>query len=162
MNTFNKVKKWLDKKIEDNLLQWKYTIYNEEWEYVDIKTSVSKYKLKLSNNKQFMKKWTDRKLNIAIKKWLSLIEKEILFDSLDYLDWDNIVNFRLLCNDYWYSASKISKAKAGLKEKWLIKEVNWLFFLNPIVWIKTKEINQDLIDLFQEEFIKYWIDINYN
>jgi hypothetical protein len=33
-----------------------------------------------------MKKWTDRKLNIAIKKDLSLLEKEILFDILDYID----------------------------------------------------------------------------
>jgi hypothetical protein len=47
-----------------------------------------------------MKKWTDRKLNVAIKKGLSLLEKEILFDILDYIDENNIINIKLLANDY--------------------------------------------------------------
>jgi hypothetical protein len=64
-----------------------------------------------------MKKWTDRKLNIAIKKDLSLLEKEILFDLLDYIDNDNIINFKLLALDYNYSPSKISKAKTLLSNK---------------------------------------------
>jgi len=164
MNNYNKVKKTIPKYLEDKIIKWDVIISDSiTWELLnDIEIKSSKYKLTLSNNKQFMKKWTDRKLNIAIKKDLSLLEKEILFDSLDYIDWDNIINFRLLSNDYGYSASKISKAKAWLKWKGLIKEVNWLFYLSPIVWIKTKEINQDLIDLFQDEFKKYWIDINYN
>ena len=163
MNNFNKVKKTIPKYLEDKIIRWDIILTDYiTWEIEDLVVKTSKYKLKLSNNKQFMKKWTDRKLNIAIKKDLSLLEKEILFDSLDYIDWDNIINFKLLALDYSYPPSKISKAKFGLKEKGLIKEVNWLFFLNPIVWIKTKEINQDLIELFQEEFKKYWIDINYN
>jgi hypothetical protein len=162
MSTFNKVKKAIPRYLEDKIIKWDVMITDcITWEIIeDIKSS--KYKLTLSNNKQFMKKWTDRKLNIAIKKDLSLLEKEILFDILDYIDWDNIINFKLLALDYWYSASKMSKAKSGLRDKGLIKEVNWLFFLNPIVWIKTKEISQDLIDLFMEEFNKYWININYN
>jgi hypothetical protein len=47
-----------------------------------------------------MKKWTDRKLNIEIKKELSLLEKELLFDILDYIDSNNIINLKLLANDY--------------------------------------------------------------
>jgi hypothetical protein len=47
-----------------------------------------------------MKKWTDRKLNISIKKNLSLLEKELLFDMLDYIDENNIINIKLLANDY--------------------------------------------------------------
>jgi hypothetical protein len=58
-----------------------------------------------------MKKFIDRKLNLNIKKNLSLLEKEILFDILDYFDEDNIIDFKRLGIDYQYSASKISKAK---------------------------------------------------
>jgi hypothetical protein len=58
-----------------------------------------------------MKKWTDRKLNIKIKKNLSLLEKELLFDILDYIDEDNVIDFKKLAFDYKHSPSKISKAK---------------------------------------------------
>jgi hypothetical protein len=80
---------------------------------------------------------------------------------LDYIDENNIINIKLLANDYWYSPSKISKAKSLLEEKLLVKKDKWLLFLNPIVWIKSKEISQELIDLFKDWFDKYWIDINY-
>lgn len=162
MQNTNKVKKWIDKTQENNLIQWKYNLIDlETWEIIVPKVKTSKYKLQLSNNKHFMKKWVDRKLNVLIKKELSLLEKELLFDMLDYIDENNIINLKLLANDYWYSASKISKAKSGLEEKLLIKKNNWILYLNPLVWIKAKEINQELLDLFKESFTKYWVEINY-
>ncbi len=161
-NSF-KVKKTIDKKHQDNLIQWKYKLLDmETWEIIEAKVKSSKYKLKLSNNKQFMKKWTDRKLNIAIKKWLSLLEKEILFDLLDYIDENNIINFKLLALDYEYSPSKISKARWLLEEKWLVRKINWLYYLNPIVWIIWKEIPQDLLLEFKDTFEKYWVDVDFN
>ena len=163
MQNINKVKKTINKTQENNLIQWKYKLIDlDTWEILEPEIKTSKYKLQLSNNKQFMKKWTDRKLNIAIKKDLSLLEKEILFDLLDYIDNDNIINFKLLALDYNYSPSKISKAKTLLSNKWLIREYNKMYYLNPLVWIKTKEINQELIDLFKDSFNKYWVDVNYN
>jgi hypothetical protein len=47
-----------------------------------------------------MKKWTDRALNLKIKKDLSLLEKELLFDIIDYIDDNNIINLKLLANDF--------------------------------------------------------------
>jgi hypothetical protein len=154
-----KVKKSITKDTQNKILVWYYEIYNEEWEKVEIKYNESSYKYKLSNKKEFMKKWTDRRMNIAIKKWLSLLEKEMLFDILDYIDSNNIINFRLLANDFWYSPSKISKARWGLIKKWLIKKVDGIFYLNPIAWIKTKEIQQELIDMFQDSFDRYGVNI---
>lgn len=162
MKNLNKVKKSIDKKQENDLIQWKYLVTDlETWEVIDLKVKSSKYKLKLSNNKEFMKKHTDRKLNFTIKKDLSLLEKEILFDLLDYIDENNIINFRLLANDYWYSPSKMSKAKWWLEDKKLIKKENGLYYLSPLVWIKTKEISQDLMIMFKESFEKYNVEVNY-
>ena len=163
MQNIFKVKKWIDKKQENKLFNWNYKLIDlNTWEILEPNIKTSKYKLTLSNKKQFMKKWTDRKLNITIKKWLSLLEKEILFDLLDYIDNDNIINFKLLAVDYWYSPSKISKARWLLEDKWLVKKCNWIYYLNPIVWIKTQEISQELIDLFKDTFERYWVEINFN
>lgn len=163
MNKFNKVKKTIVKIQENKIIRWEFWLIDlETWEIIGPEIKISKYKLKLSNNKHFMKKWTDRKLNILIKKDLSLLEKELLFDMLDYIDENNIINLRLLANDYWYKPSKISKAKTLLENKLLIKKDKWLLFLNPLVWIKAKEISQELIELFKESFEKYNVNIDYN
>lgn len=164
MNKLNKVKKTIDKTIENKIINGDVLLFDtntgEQIENIKIKTS--KYKLILSNNKHYMKKWTDRKLNLEIKKELSLLEKEILFDVLDYIDEENIIDFKRLAIDYNYSPSKISKAKSWLKSKLLIKEHNWLYYLSPLIWIKyQKEISMDLLELFQDSFEKYWIEINY-
>ena len=161
MNFSYKVKKTIRKSQIDKILRWELLLTDSDtWEILDVKIRESKYKLTLSNNKKFMKKWTDRKLNIAIKKELSPLWKEILFDILDYVDDDNIINFKILANDYWYSPSKISKAKSILEDKGIIKKSGWLYYLSPIVWISQKEISQELIHLFKDSFEKYNVEIN--
>ena len=162
MNNVYKVKKTIEKDLETWIISWKYNIIDlETWEILETKLKTNNYKFKLSNNKKFMKKFIDRKLNLNIKKNLSLLEKEILFDILDYFDEDNIIDFKRLGIDYQYSASKISKAKKWLKEKWLIKEKNKLYYLNPIIGIRNKEINHELIELFNDTFKKYNIEVKY-
>ena len=161
MKYSNKVKKSVDKKTQDKIIKWEIELYDNNWERVEIIPTESKYKYKLSNKKEFMKKWTDRKLNVTIKKSLSLLEKEVLFDLLDYIDTNNIINFKLLANDYSYSPSKISKARSLLIEKLLVKKLDGIYYLNPIIWIKAKEIPQELIELFEDSFEKYNIEINY-
>jgi hypothetical protein len=163
MNKFNKVKKTINKSIEDKIILWEVLLFDSSTgeQIRDIKIITNKYNLKLSNNKQFMKKWTDRKLWIAIKKDLTLLEKEILFDILDYIDTDSLINFKLLALDYWYAPSKISKAKNWLKEKELIKESNWFYYLSPLVWIKSTEVPQELMELFKDSFERYGVEITY-
>lgn len=156
-----KVKKTLENDIQQNVIRWKYRIFDEDWVEIEAIHTVSKYKYKISNRKEFMKKFTDRRLNKDIKKDLSLLEKEILFDVLDYIDVDNCINFKMLAEDYWYSPSKISKAKSKLEERWLIRKKWTLYFLCPIIWIKEKEISQELIELFEDVFEKYNVDITF-
>jgi hypothetical protein len=47
-----------------------------------------------------MKKFTNRSVNVKVKSNLSLLEKEILFDCLDYIDEQNIINFDALALDF--------------------------------------------------------------
>lgn len=162
MNNHNKVKKSISREEEIKLINWDIGLMNfSTWEIYSPKINTSKYKLRLNNKKEFMKKWTDRKLNIAIKKDLSLLEKEIVFDCLDYIDTENIINFKMMSVDFNYSASKISKAKKSLQNKWIIREKNKFYYLNPLVGIKSKEIDQELIGLFKDTFEKYGVDITY-
>jgi len=66
----------------------------------------------------------------------SYIDYEIMkskFDILDYIDSDNIINFKLLALDYSYSPSKISKAKKQLREKGLLKSQKGIDYLNPLI-----------------------------
>jgi hypothetical protein len=161
MNNTIKVKKWIERSQEQKIIRWEYWIIDlDTWEIVYPDVNTSKYNLKLSNNKTFMKKWTDRKLNMEIKKNLSLLEKGLLFDILDYVDEHNIINMKLIANDFWYSPSKMSKGKRLLEDKMIIKKQAGIYYLNPIVWIKSKNISQELIDLFKESFDMYWVDIN--
>jgi len=174
----NKIKfvKWYQTKYAHRIEKELHTIFRNkkikgEWfdlnlkdiDFIDkyLKKNADTYiPYKKIDNKKFMKKWTDRKLNIAIKKELSPLWKEMLFDILDYVDDDNIINFKILANDYWYSPSKISKAKSILEDKGIIKKSDWLYYLSPIVWISQKEISQELIHLFKDSFEKYNVEIN--
>ena len=160
MNNLNKVNKCISSNDIKNIVYWEYKLIDiNTWEIIEPEIESSKYKLKLSNNKEFMKKWTDRKLNIAIKSNLTLLEKEILLDIYDYIDISNIINFKLLSNDFKYSPSKISKVKKRLSDNKIIKKVDWLYYLSPLLWIKTKEISQELINIFADSFKYYWVTI---
>jgi len=164
MNKCNKVKKSIDKNIENKIINWNIVLYDSiTWLQIeDIKIKTSKFKLKLSNNKQFMKKFTDRKLNIEITKELREVDLWFLYKILNYIDEENIIDFKKLKIDYSFTDSKLSKSKRPLFEKLIIKEDdNWFIYLNPLVWIKAVEINQELINLFKDSFEKYWVDINY-
>lgn len=154
-----KYKKNIPPKVIDSIISNKYTVFDEYGEQVKVKWSVESYRYKLSHNKTFMKKWTDRKLAIAIKKGMSLPEKEMLLDIFDYTDSYNIVNFRLIANDFNYSPSKVTKVRNRLIGRGLIKKRGGLFYLNPLVWIKTSTISQELIDMFQEEMERYNVDV---
>ena len=163
MQNTNKVKKWIDKTQENNLIQWKYNLIDlETWEIIVPKVKTSKYKLQLSNNKHFMKKFIDRKINLLITKELREVDLWFLYKVLNYIDEENVIDFKRLKIDYQYNDSKLSKAKRPLFELDIIKEdKHWFIYLNPLVWIKAKEINQELLDLFKESFTKYWVEINY-
>jgi len=162
MNKLNKVKKTIDKTQENNLIQWKYLITDlNTWEVIDLKIQTNKYKLKLFNNKQFMKKFIDRKLNIEVTKELREVDLWFLYKILNYIDEENIIDFKKLKSDYKLTDSKLSKCKRPLFEHWIIKENNWFIYLNPLVWIKSTEISQELIILFNDIVEKYWIEINY-
>lgn len=163
MKNLNKVKKSIDKKQENDLIQWKYWLVNlETWEIINTEIKTSKYKLKLSNNKQFMKKFTDRKLNIEITRDLREVDLWFLYKVINYIDEENVIDFKRLKIDYQYSDSKLSKSKKPLFDNSLIKQDDlWFIYLNPLVWIKATEINQNLISLFKESFEKYNVEINY-
>lgn len=164
MNNLNKVKKWISANDVERIVSWMYTVTdNITWELIPIATKNSKYKLKLSIKKIFMKKWLDNKLNIQINKELRPIDLWFIYIIINYIDDDNIINFHKLKSDYWYNDSQLSKAKKPLLEKEFIKKTDkWLIYLNPLIWIKWDEIGQELIYLFKESFEKYWVEINYN
>lgn len=163
MQKWSIVKKDLDEITKHKIIIWDIELLDlQTWEYIkpNVKTKIIS-KTILSNNKKFMKKIIDRKLSMAIKKDLSLLEKEMLLDVLDYLDNDNIIDFKKLAFDYEYTSSKISKARKLLMEKLLIKEKNWFYYLTPLIWYQTKEIPEDLIEMFKDSFEKYWVEIKF-
>ena len=163
MNNLNKVKKWLDRKQELGLIDWKYWLINlETGDMIESHIKTTKYKLKLSNNKEFMKKWTDMKLNLKVTENLRQVDLWFLYILQSYTDKENIIDFRRFKKDYEYTDSKLSKSKKPLLENMIIKQDDyWIIYLNPLIWIKSTDINQELIDLFKDSFEKYWVDINY-
>jgi len=162
MNNLNKVKKSISNSNTNKLVEWKYWLIDlETWEVLQPEIKTSNYKLKLSNNKQFMKKFTDRKLNIEVTKNLREIDLWFLYKIINYIDEENIIDFKKIKFDYKYSDSKLSKAKKPLLDNDIIKSKDNFIYLNPLVWIKEKEINQELITLFKDSFEKYWVDINF-
>ena len=153
-----KIKKWLCKKQEHKLIRWEYVLTNiDTWEIIE--ANIHKKKLFLSNNKQFMKMFTDRGLNIEISKKLRDVDLWFLFKIRSYIDEDNVINFTRLKKDFGYSDSKLSKARKPLVDNWIIKKSDWVWFLSPVIGIKTKEISQELIDIFNDEIQTYWITI---
>lgn len=161
MKNINKVKKWIDKLQEIDLVQWKIWLINlETGEILETKIKTSKYKLKLSNNKHFMKKHIDRKINLEITRSLRDIDLWFLYKVINYIDEENVIDFKRLKIDFNYNDSKLSKAKKPLFDNLIIKQdKNNLIYLNPLVWIKEKEISQELLVLFKDSFEKYWVEL---
>jgi len=81
-----------------------------------------------------MKKFTDRKLNIQITKQLREVDLGFLYKIINYIDEENVIDFKRLKIDYQYTDSKLSKAKRPLFEKLIIKEdENGFILLNPLI-----------------------------
>lgn len=159
MQKWIKVKKSVNKDIQNKVINWDYEIYDENWEKIEIICTESSYKYKLSNNKNFMKRWIDRKIHKRIVENLRDIDLWFIYKIEPYIDSENIVDFKRFKVEYSYTDSKLSKAKKPLLEAWILKEHNTFIYLNPLVWIIGKEISQELIDIFQESIEKYWVKI---
>jgi len=151
MNKLNIVKKSISNKDISN----NYELFEKHW----IKVKERWLKLKLSNKKHFMKKRIDRKLNIEISKSLSSREEIFINRCWYYIDEYNEININKMSEDYSYSPSLISQLKKWVIEKWLIMKVWKCFYLSPLIWIKTKEIDIDLIRIFKDTFKKYNVEI---
>ena len=154
-----KVKKTIEKEIQNNILRWNYIVYDDKWEYVEVIWKESKYKYKLSNDKKFMKRWIDRKISKLITQNLRDVDLWFLYKIESYMDDENIIDLKRFKIDYKYSDSKLSKSKRPLLEAWILKENNWLLYMNPLVGIIGKEISQELIEIFEDTFERYDVKV---
>ena len=161
MQKWIKVKKSVWWKVEHNIIQWKYIVYDENWEQVQIIPRETKYKYKLSNNKKFMKKLLDRKISKMITENLRDVDLWFLYKIEAYIDDENMVNLKKFKLDYKYSDSKLSKSKKPLLEAWVLKEKEWFIYLNPLVWFIWTEVRQELIEIFEDVFEKYNVNITF-
>lgn len=161
MQKWIKVKKWVQWKVEHNIIQWKYIVYDENWEQVPIIPRETKYKYKLSNNKKFMKKLLDRKISKMITQNLRDVDLWFLYKIEAYIDDENMVNLKKFKLDYKYSDSKLSKSKKPLLEAWVLKEKEGFIYLNPLVWFIWTEVRQELIEIFEDVFEKYNVKITF-
>jgi hypothetical protein len=162
----HRIEKELHNIFYKNKIKWEWFLLNEkDIDFIDdyIKQNWDIYKPYAKiNNKAFMKKFMDRKINIEITKWLREVDLWFLYKIINYIDEENVIDFKRLKIDYQYNDSKLSKAKKKLFEKWLIKQDEfWFIYLCPLVWIKSIEINQKLMYLFKDSFEKYNVEVNY-
>lgn len=146
----NKTK--IKKKFEDNILNWVYSIINNNtWEV---------YK-----NKDVIKKTSDRfVINLPfIKKYMikDLLYEKLGMNDLFYLDyiietslrkWQKIEPWILLDKDI-IRISKYKSLIAKLKKFNIIKKVNYSYILNPYIASKTQTIDKNLMKYFVD-----WVD----
>jgi len=158
-----KFKKELTEEIQEKIIkEWFY--YDSNWELIKIETELKSYNYNISiKQTKYMKLWDDVNLKIKIqdKLWWYLNHKEII---LSFIDEENKVDFRKY-NDFmrkkWWLNPNLTKIKNKFIKEWLIKKYEWNYYLNPILWIKEKEISQFLIQLFENEIRTYWVNIKY-
>jgi len=132
------------------------------WEVVDTEIDNVKYKFKLTNNKKFMKRWIDRKLNLEINNKLRDTDIAFITKFTPYIDMDNIVNFHKFKSDYDYSFSKLSKSRKPLVELWLLKEIENVWYASPLLGTQQANPPQELIEMFSEDLQRFNINILYN
>ncbi len=113
---------------------------NLTWFYMNIQRPTSWYKYLLS--KKTLSDWTqEERLSIAYIWYLHIL--------LDWLTYDNIVNFQYL-KDAWVKDGMINICKRKFKEQNIIKKHWWYFYANPNFWIKWDSANPNLFELFKE------------
>lgn len=139
--------------------------YNKQWEWREVKTIRKYYNYKVSfKTNKYMKLWDDLELKLKIHKKIgkSLNHKEILWS---FTDIDNSVDFssfnKFMKQQGWQS-SNLSGIKNKFISEWFIKKSWDKYYFNPIVWIKSKEINPFLLELFERELQEYWVLISFS
>lgn len=154
-------KKWLDPWLIRDILNWDKEVYDWKWEKVDIKVNNTYYKLKLNQSKKYMKLWREPKVKKHIMDKVGNYTK-YLYVLPDFIDYDNVINFRRFNSLYKMTGSQIKRFRDPLIECWLIKKIDWYYYLSPLVWIRGDEIPQELLRMFWDTYKDFWVDLTYN
>lgn len=108
---------------------------------------------------KFMKVFTEWNIQTIIFKiiWEYYKYIGVLLDCTWY---DNVINMAKFRKTINITDPAFSKLKFKLKELNIFKEIEWEFFLNPIIWIKSEKISKELWDLFKKSNKElFWIEV---
>ena len=160
MKKSRKFKSDIKGKAKKLLHEGKYVVIDAEtWEYIPISELAQEYKPKIKMKPSFIKYWSDKTLHEKVYPNLSLKEIEFIVRMSPYYDEDNVLNMPKMIQGTWWSASKVSKAKKALVENWILKQ-HWLnIYVNPIIWVKSREIDTLLIEIFRDDLERMKFEI---
>ena len=156
-----KFKKQLSEKQQWKIMNdWGYYDWGKLRNEVDGEVVKYKYKLSIKENK-YMKLWDDLELKLKIHKrlWNNFRHKDILWSFTDENNMIDFYKFNKFMTKKGWQSSNLTAIKNRFIKMWFIKEEDWEYYFNPVLWIKTTTINQDLIRLFEEEIKDFGIII---
>lgn len=114
--------------------------------------------VKVNLNTNFIKVMQlSKKVKQLINKNLWKVYIAYLYNMLDYVNYDNVIDFYWIVEDWFASKSMMeNKVKPKFKKIGLIKKYHNQYYLNPLIWTKAKVSNPNLINLFKEDNEKFY------
>lgn len=159
MSLVQKVKKTISAKQTNEIIQGRYWVVNlDTGEMTDIEVCEKALFRFLSIRQDFMKLFCDKDLCERVDSELTLADRGFLFHIVrGGLNYENQIDIEGIAEKHLYNPSRMSLLRTSLMGKWLVKKKGRNYYLSPLIAIKSKEISQDLINLFEDTFERYGV-----
>ena len=156
MTTVIKSKKIASKQLNELVRAWWYFDVNWEWHELDI-SEHQLNKFIFFTRKHHMKIWDSYITKLKVYETLWDYAKYVYFLS-DFIDYRSQIDFKIFKSIYWLSDSLLSRVKTRLKEWWIIKQIKWVWYMNPAIISKWDRIETEIAEEFKQDNSKlFWI-----
>ena len=132
---------------EDSLKDYINTIDNTKWRYI-----INKYKT-FTKTIMWIKEYKNWLAKSLWKYWTYLLAIP------EYVREDNSIDMNLFQESLWISNSSLIRIIKIYKDNNVLKKKWYVFYLNPLISFRGRNIEIDLWKMFKEELKKVWIVI---
>ena len=144
-----KSKKIAKDQLNDLIRQWWY--FDSIWEWHDLEIEENQInKFIFFKRKHHMKVWDSYITKLVVYKKLWDYAKYVYFLS-DFINYRWQIDFKEFQKIYGISDSLLSRVKKRLKEWAIIKQILWVWFMNPAIISKWDRIEADIFEEKKKE-----------
>ena len=142
--------------IRDLISEWWY--YDSNWEWHELEVEENQInKFIFFKRKHHMKLWDSYITKLVVYDTLWDYAKYVYFLS-DFINYRGQIDFKEFARIYSVGDSLLSRIKKRLKDWAIIKQIEWVWYMNPAIISKGDRVETEIFEAFRIDNSKlYWI-----